>query len=134
MIEIVNFIKEIRNGQPEKFMKRIQAIFAAAPKKTSQKYYELDAQAFFWLIFKLMGQFIQCEVQNGDGRSDAVVWTKDAVYIFEFKLDGSADEALSQIESKGYAIPYQADGRSVIKIGASFSSQSKNLAEWKIER
>ncbi len=133
-IEIVNFIKEIRGGQPEKFMKRIQAIFAAAPKKTSQKYYELDAQAFFWLIFKLMGQFIQCEVQNGDGRSDAVVWTKDAVYIFEFKLDGSADEALSQIESKGYAIPYQADGRSVIKIGASFSSQSKNLAEWKIER
>lgn len=71
-IEIVNFIKEIRSGQVEKFMKRIQGIFAASPKETSQKYYELNAQAFFWLIFKLIGQFIQCEVQNGEGRSDAV--------------------------------------------------------------
>ena len=132
-IEIVNFIKEIRSGQTEEFMKRIQSIFAAAPKKTSQKYYELDAQAFFWLIFKLIGQFIQCEVQNGEGRSDAVVWTKDSIYVFEFKLDGSAEEAIEQIKSKNYAIPYQSDGRKLVLIGANFSSETKNLTGWVVE-
>ena len=131
-IEIVNFIKEIRSGAVEKFMKRIQGIFAASPKKTSQKYYELDAQAFFWLIFRLIGQFIQCEVQTGEGRSDAVVWTRDAIYIFEFKLDGSAEDAMAQINSKNYAISYENDGRKIVKIGANFSSETKNLTEWVI--
>ncbi len=132
-IEIVNFIKEIRSGQVEKFMKRIQGIFAASPKETSQKYYELNAQAFFWLIFKLIGQFIQCEVQNGEGRSDAVVWTKEAIYIFEFKLDGTSEEAISQINSKNYAISYENDGRKITKIGANFSSETRNLTDWLIE-
>lgn len=132
-IEIVNFIKEIRSGQVEKFMKRIQGIFAASPKETSQKYYELNVQAFFWLIFKLIGQFIQCEVQNGEGRSDAIVWTKEAIYIFEFKLDGTAEEAMSQINSKNYAISYETDGRKITKIGANFSSETKNLTDWLVE-
>ena len=132
-IEIVNFIKEIRNGQIESFMKRLQGIFAAAPKQTSQKYYELNAQAFFWLIFKLIGQFIQCEVQNGEGRSDAVVWTKDIIYIFEFKLDSTALKALEQINSKEYAISYKNDGKKIVKIGANFSSEKKNLTNWVVE-
>jgi len=132
-IEIVNFIKEIRSGQVEKFMKRIQGIFAASPKETSQKYYELNAQAFFWLIFKLIGQFIHCEVQNGEGRSDAVVWTKDVIYIFEFKLDGSSEEAMIQINSKNYAISYETDGRKITKIGANFSSETRNLTDWLVE-
>lgn len=132
-IEIVNFIKEIRSGQTQKFMKRIQGIFAAAPKKTSQKYYELNAHAFFWLIFKLIGQFVQCEVQNGESRSDAVVWTKDAIYVFEFKLDGSAQQAMEQIKSKDYAVPYKNDGRKLVLIAANFSSKTKNLTDWIVE-
>ena len=132
-IEIVNFIKEIRNGQTEKFMKRIQSIFSSVPQKTSQKYYELNAQAFFWLIFKLIGQFIQCEVQNGEGRSDAVVWTKEAIYVFEFKLDGTAQQAIEQIKSKNYAIPYQNIGKKIILVGVNFSSKTKNLTDWIIE-
>ncbi|MCR4713372.1 MAG: ATP-binding protein [Treponemataceae bacterium] len=132
-IEIVNFIKEIRNGQTEKFMKRIQCIFSSEPQKTSQKYYELNAQAFFWLIFKLIGQFIQCEVQNGDGRSDAVVWTKEAIYVFEFKLDGTAQQAIEQIKSKNYAILYQNIDKKIVLVGANFSSKTKNLTDWIIE-
>lgn len=85
------------------------------------------------LFFKLIGQFIQCEVQNGEGRSDAVVWTKDAIYIFEFKLDGNSEEAMSQINSKNYAISYETDGRKITKIGANFSSATKNLTDWLIE-
>ena len=129
-IEILNFLKEIRAGKVDEFMERINNIFASAPQPTNQKHYELNCQAFVWLIFKLMGEFILCEVQNGKGRSDAVVWEKDIIYIFEFKMDGSAKDALEQIDSKDYLIPYQNDGRRIIKIGVNYSSVERQLTEW----
>ena len=134
-IEIVNFLKALRAGKVDDFMERINMIFASAPKKTKQKRYELDCQAFVWLIFKLMGEFVLCEVQNGKGRSDAVVWEKNAIYIFEFKMDGTAEDALKQIDSKDYPISYkneQLDGRKIIKIGVNYSSKEEQLTEWKI--
>ena len=132
-IEIVNFLKELRAGKVQEFMERINNIFAAAPKQTNQKQYELNCQAFVWLIFKLMGEFVLCEVQNGKGRSDAVVWQKDAIYIFEFKMDGSAKEAMEQINSQNYPIAYQNDGRRIVKVGVNYSSAEKQLTEWVIE-
>ena len=132
-IEIVSFLKELRAGRVNEFMERINNIFAAAPKQTNQKQYELNCQAFVWLIFKLMGEFVLCEVQNGKGRSDAVVWQKDAIYIFEFKMDGSAKEALEQINSKDYPIAYKNDGRKIVKVGVNYSSEQKQLTEWVIE-
>ena len=132
-IEIVSFLKELRAGKVNEFMERINNIFAAAPKQTNQKQYELNCQAFVWLIFKLMGEFVLCEVQNGKGRSDAVVWQKDAIYIFEFKMDGSAKEALEQINSQNYPIAYKNDGRKIVKVGVNYSSEQKQLTEWVIE-
>ena len=82
---------------------------------------------------KLMGEFVLCEVQNGKGRSDAVVWQKDAIYIFEFKMDGSAKEALEQINSQNYPIAYKNDGRKIVKVGVNYSSTEKQLTEWVIE-
>ncbi len=131
-IEIVNFLKELRAGKVDDFMKRINNIFESAPKQTNQKQYELNCQAFVWLIFKLIGEFVLCEVQNGDGRSDAVVWEKNAIYIFEFKMDGSSDAALDQINDKNYPIAYKSDGRKIVKIGANYSSKEKKLTDWKI--
>ena len=132
-IEVLNFLKELRAGKVDAFMQRINNIFASAPKKTNQKRYELDCQAFLWLIFKLMGEFVLCEVQNGKGRSDAVVWQKDAIYIFEFKMDSSAKEALMQINTKDYPIPYKNDGRKIVKVGVNYSSAEECLSEWLIE-
>ena len=132
-IEIVSFLKELRAGKVDAFMERINNIFAAAPKKTSQKRYELDIQAFVWLIFKLMGEFVLCEVQNGKGRSDAVVWEKDAIYIFEFKIDKSAKEAMEQINSKNYPIAYKNDGRKIVKVAVNYSSSEERLTDWLIE-
>ena len=132
-IEIVSFLKELRAGKVNEFMERINNIFAAAPKQTNQKQYERNCQAFVWLIFKLMGEFVLCEVQNGKGRSDAVVWQKDAIYIFEFKMDGSAKEALEQINSQNYPIAYKNDGRKIVKVGVNYSSEQKQLTEWVIE-
>ena len=129
-IEIVSFLKEIRAGRVDEFMERINNIFASAPKPTNQKRYELNCQAFVWLIFKLMGEFILCEVQNGRGRSDAVVWEKDIIYVFEFKMDGSAKEALEQIDGKDYLIAYKNDGRKLVKVGVNYSSADRQLTEW----
>ena len=132
-IEVLNFLKELRAGKVNEFMERINNIFAAAPKKTNQKCYELDCQAFVWLIFKLMGEFVLCEVQNGRGRSDAVVWEKDAIYIFEFKIDKSAKEAMEQINSKDYPISYKSDGRKIVKVAVNYSSEKEQLDDWIIE-
>lgn len=162
LLGVKGFIKDLRSGNVDGFMKRVQAIFAAMPKKTSEKYYELDGKQVFFLIFKMLGQFIQCEVQNGDRQiaarmpprndnsefsrensrckndmevifvTDCVIWTSDIIYVFEFKLDGTADEALAQIESKNYGVAYQSDGRKVVKVGAVFSSQTCNVTEWKM--
>ena len=71
------------------------------------------------------------EKEQSQGRSDCIVETPLYVYIFEFKLDGTADEALKQIEDKGYARPYAADKRKLFKIGASFSSQTGTIDDWK---
>ena len=64
-----------------------------------------------------MGQFTEAEVYSACGRADAIVKTPKYIYVFEFKLKGTAEETLAQIDEKGYLIPYQADGREVVKVG-----------------
>ncbi len=80
-----------------------------------------------------MGQYIDVEVDTAIGRADAVVKLQDAIYVFEFKIDGTPEEALAQINSKGYAIPYQADHRKIVKVGVNFDSATRTIGEWKIE-
>ena len=70
------------------------------------------------------------EKVQSHGRVDCIVETPDYVYIFEFKLDGNAEEALRQIEEKGYALEYASDKRKVYKVGAVFSSETGTIAEW----
>lgn len=80
-----------------------------------------------------MGQYIDVEVDTAIGRADAVVKLQDTIYVFEFKVDGTPEEALAQINSKGYAIPYQADHRKIVKVGVNFDSATRTIGEWKIE-
>ena len=79
-----------------------------------------------------MGQYVDAEVKSAVGRADVVVKLTDAIYVFEFKYDGTPDEALAQIDSKGYTIPYQADGRKIVKVGVNFDSATRSIGEWKI--
>ena len=76
---------------------------------------------------------MEVEERSAKGRADAVVKTKDYVYVFEFKLDGNVDEALKQIDEKGYLLPYCVDERKLMKIGVSFDSAERNIGEWKIQ-
>jgi hypothetical protein len=86
----------------------------------------------FYLLFTLMGQFIDTEVKDSDGRADAVVKTADSIYVFEFKMDNTAtaEDALAQIDGKGYLIPYTADSRRLVKIGVAFSLEKNGIKQW----
>ena len=72
------------------------------------------------------------QVKVARGRTDVVVFMRDATYVMELKMHGTAEEALAQIDSKDYAIPYQANGKPVVKIGMAFSQETKTLSGWKI--
>lgn len=79
-----------------------------------------------------MGKYVRTELHSARGRADAIVETDDFVYIFEFKRDDSAEAALKQIDDRGYALPYKADKRKLVKIGANFDSEKRGLTEWKV--
>lgn len=80
-----------------------------------------------------MGQFVETEVRSARGRADALVKTADYIYVFEFKLYGTAEEALRQIDDKGYLLPYTAGDRKLIKAGVQFSEEERNISRWIIE-
>ena len=90
------------------------------------------------MVFTLLGQFVEAEVRSAAQRDalsivvDAVVKTKDTVYIFEFKLEGAgtAEDALKQIDDKGYALRYTADSRRVVKAGVVFDTEKRTISEW----
>jgi tRNA U38,U39,U40 pseudouridine synthase TruA len=118
-------------------MTSLQAFYADIPydaikqKNRDEQYY----QHVFYLLFTLMGQFVQAEVKNSAGRTDAVVKTDGNIYVFEFKMDdkATAEDALKQINSKDYAIPYTADHRQTVKIGVEFSRKKRGVKRWLIE-
>jgi hypothetical protein len=73
-----------------------------------------------------MGQYAAAEVQSAAGRADAIVKTKEAVYVFEFKLSGTVEEALRQIDEKGYLIPWTAEGKKQGGISAGRGAGGEN--------
>jgi len=123
---IVKFYQELKSGDTTAFMERLKVFFEKIPYELSNDN-ERHYQAVFYIVFTLIGQYIDVEVRSAKGRADAVVKMKDCIYVFEFKLDGSAEEALRQIDEKGYLVPYQLDGRKLIKVGVDFSKLKRNI-------
>ena len=132
------FVQDIRKGNVDEFMERMQAIISSIPyddfPKEKLKLREQNYQTAVYLVFALMGQFAQTEVHCGTGRADCVVHTADTIYIFEFKLsgNGSAEDALNQIKEKKYAAKYQVDGKKIVLIGAGFDEEKRTIKEWRI--
>ena len=136
-VSIWKFVEDIRAGNVDEFMERMQAIIAGVPydnlPKDKLKLREQNYQTAVYLIFKLMGQFVQTEIHCAKGRADCIVHTKDSIYIFEFKLmsAGSADDAIAQIKEKGYASQFKAESKRIILIGSSFDDEERTIGEWK---
>ena len=135
-VSVARFVQDIRGDKVDSFMERMQAIIAGIPydnfTKENLKLREQNYQTAVYLIFALMGQFVQTEVHCSTGRADCVVTTADAVYIFEFKLtdNGTAEDAINQIREKKYAAKYKAEGKKIVLIGSSFDEQTRTIKEW----
>ena len=133
------FVQDIRKDKVDEFMERMQAIISSIPyddfPKDKLKLREQNYQTAVYLVFALMGQFVQTEVHSAKGRADCVVQTADSVYIFEFKLsgNGSAEDALTQIKKNGYAEQHKGREKKIVLIGAGFDEESRTIKDWKTE-
>ena len=130
--EIQRFVQEIRAGEPDAFFRRLQSFFADTPYELV-KDLELHYQNVLFIVFKLVGFYVKAEYHTSQGRIDLVLQTDKYIYVMEFKLDGTAEEALQQINDKQYALPFAADSRKVLKIGVNFSNTTRNIERWVVE-
>ena len=133
---IRSFVKALKRGNLEQFRLSLTSFLASIPYSMRRKENERERERYFhyafYIILRLMSAYIiYTEKQSSQGRADCIIETDKYVYIFEFKLDGTADEALQQIEDRGYALPYASDSRTIYKIGCSFSSETGTIEEWK---
>ena len=136
---VMNIVKALRVADLEQVRRLFTDFLAETPYSMRPKKDQKDRELYFHYTFYLLMRLISCytvytEKQLSEGRADCIVETPQYVYIFEFKLDGTADEALSQVRDRGYAKAYEADSRPIYIIGASFSSKTGTIEEWKADR
>ena len=133
----MKFWQALKKGDVDLAMREMQAYMAGIPyvegfkKKlksvaTVEGFYEYT----MYLILSTLNFYVRTQVKCSGGRTDMVVWMPDTVYVFEMKVNGTAKEAMEQIGDKGYAIPYQTDGRKVVKVGVKFNAETRVPEEW----
>ena len=135
--EISYFLEEIERGDVDAFMTRLQSIIGGIPYSNVKKeeYHEINGEAAVYLVFSLMGQYTQTEVHCPGGRADAVVHTASTIYLFEFKMEGSGtpEEALAQIEARGYTARYRSSGKKIVCVGVTFDATTRNIGAWEVK-
>ena len=133
----LKFWRALKQDDINMAMKEMQAYLAGLPyiEGFKKKLAEVsNVEGFyewtFYLVFSMLNVYVKTQLKCARGRIDMVVHMPDTIYVFELKVDGSAQQALEQIDDKGYAIQYQTDGRKVVKAGVSFSSETKTIDNW----
>ena len=129
---VLELAMAVQSGDIAGYLEKLRSFFADFPYELVKRN-EAHYQDVIYCITKLLGFYVQAEYRTSSGRADMILGTKEAVYVFEFKLDAGADVAMSQIDAKEYALPFAADGRRVVKVAVSFSSETRNIANWTIE-
>ena len=122
---------DVESGKPESLMTRLDALFARTNYQI-QGDCEKDFQYAMYIIIELMGEYVETERTTSNGRIDILIKTKDYVYIIEIKTDSTPDEALAQIEEKGYARPFADDRRRIFRVGVNFSTANRRIDGWKV--
>lgn len=130
--DIAQFVLDVEAGKTEEFIDRLRSLFADTPYELI-KNLENHYQNILWLLFKLMGFYTHAEYHTSRGRIDLLVKTPLYIYVMEFKLDGTAEEAMVQINSKEYSLPFTVEGQTVVKIGMNFSKETRNIEKWIVE-
>ena len=134
------FWKALKKGDIHLAMEEMKAFLAGVPYVEGFKRKLADAataEGFYeytmYLIFSMLNVYARTQVKTAKGRTDVVVWMPDAIYVMELKVNDTAAAALQQINDRGYARPYETDGRKVVKIGIRFSPETMTVEEWVIE-
>ena len=129
---LLGFCKAVYRNDIEAALEHMRTYMATIPydlENHSEKHY----QTIFYLMFSFLNIYIRTEVKSAIGRADAVMHMPDTIYVFELKVDKSADEALAQIDEKGYMLPYHSEGKRLVKIGINFDSTQRTIRDWKIK-
>ena len=135
---ILAMARALKSGDLSSALTELRSYIASLPydiitrkewmaKKKKEAFYKL----LMYVVFSLLNSKVDTEVKSVLGRADVVVKTKNDIYVLELKVDDSVDNALAQIDSKGYAIPYEADGRTITKCGVTISSEARNITHWR---
>ncbi len=127
---IARFVDDVIEGRPESFLSSLKTYLAGTSYDLAGEL-EIYFQNTMYLIFSLIGFYVDVERKTSFGRIDIVLHTKDYLYVMELKVDTPAEKALAQIDSKEYLLPFAEDGRKLYKIGVSFSSKKRTISEWK---
>ena len=131
---VSRFIEALDEGDTDKFMTLLKALLAGVPYGDSRKRIpEERLRDVMFILCRLIGLTVHCELHTSRGRIDMVMETKRYVYVMEFKVDRSPETALAQINEKGYADRYLADSRTVVKVGVEFSTSERNISSWIVE-
>lgn len=135
----LKFWRALKKNDADLAMREMQSYLAGIPyvegfkKKlddaaTAEGFYEYT----LYLVFSMLNVYVRTQVRCAGGRTDMVVWMPDTVYVFELKVNDTPANALRQIDSKGYAIPYHTDGRKVVKVGVRMNVDTRTVEEWEI--
>ena len=138
LTEMTQLVRSLAAADLDALRKQLTAFFASIPYTMRRKDTEAERERYFhytfYLIFRIISTYlVLTEKQQSEGRADCIIETQNDVYIFEFKLDGTARQALDQIEAMGYARPYAADQRNIHRIGVNFSSKTGTIDDWCVE-
>lgn len=125
--------RDIRNGDMDAALRRLQDFLSTVPYCDNTRF-EGHYQQVFYIIFSLLGYYVDVEVRTPRGRVDMVLRTKTALYVMELKLDKSAGEAMCQIDLRNYPERFALCGLPVVKVAVSFDSERRTIGEWKIIR
>ena len=129
--DIFTLRRYVESGDLENIRNVLTALFASITYTNKKSPFEHYFQSVLYLVFTLLGKLTICEMHTFSGRVDCILQTKKFIYIFELKRDGTADEALRQIEDNKYALPFSDDKRKLYKIGVVFNSNERILSDWK---
>ena len=131
----------LRKGDIDLAMQHMQSFLAGVPyiEGFKKKLAEAATAEGFWeytfyLIFSMLNVYVLTQVKVAKGRADMVVFMSDAIYIIELKAGSSAEEALKQIDERGYAEPFKTDGRKIVKVGVNTNKDTRTIEEWKIDK
>ena len=126
---VSDFMEKLYDNDMNAALIRLKAYLASISNRLSNKN-ERDFQTVFYLIFNLLGAYVLVESDSAIGRADIVIHMADTIYVIELKYDGTAADAIRQIDEKGYLIPYTAEGKRLVKVGINYDSTQRTIGDW----